>query len=158
MDHYNSLSQPSPACAVWYFSTFDLPQTNLWGNKRLDFRRQFLCSDPKTPMIFPVFLRKKCWNLLNSCLTTGEISCKLIWSIHLIENTCFPLDLPKISQSVELRKNFLAIKFFVAFLGLRLLAPSFVNAPHTPNSSSTRVAMRAEGEKEGEVSWKRRWS
>ena len=112
----------------------------------------------KHPWFFPFFCEKNCWNLLNSCLTTGEISCKLIWSIHLIENTCFPLDLPKISQSVELRKSFLAIKLFVAFLGLRLLAPSFVNAPHTPNSSSTRVAMRAEGEKEGEVSWKRRWS
>lgn len=54
------------------------------------------------------------------------------------------------TMSKRTSKSFLAIKLFVAFLGLRLLAPSFVNAPRTPNSSSTRVAMRAEGETEGE--------
>eukprot|EP00434_Breviolum_minutum_P022261 symbB.v1.2.019646.t1/scaffold1584.1/size110534/5 len=46
-------------------------------------------------------------------------------------------------------KSSLAIKLLVAFLGLRLLTPCFVSSPNVSNSSS-RVPMRAEGEKEGE--------
>ena len=57
-----------------------------------------------------------------------------------------------LSQLPELRKSSLAIKLLVAFLGLRLLTPCFVSSPNVSNSSS-RVPMRAEGEKEGEETW-----